>query len=516
LSREQQLKNFQSANIELEGEIMRNSSLADRLSRLKLVNAIMKGRLSIRSKIVLAFTVVIFLMMILNFSLLLSSLKYNEQYDTIVSNITTANSINGIVKTRIDSQMWDIVAGKVKFEDGKQYEIIDEINSNIRSIMKNVRSNENRTRLDVTLRTMQTLKKYVDLIGTQIKEKKPVQENENILEEIRGVSSLVEDNIQEFILLELQSTADIKLQIQKNVKRWVWTNIIVLSIILVFSMTAAWVISGSISKPIRDLYRMTKSISKGNLDVRVENKNVDEIAALSRSFNIMTEKIKELLENSIKEQKVLKKTELKLMQAQINPHFLYNTLDTIVWMAEGNKSEEVIEIVRALSNFFRITLSKGNDMITIREEIEHIRSYLIIQRIRYRDILKYDIEIDSELNQYKILKLTLQPIVENALYHGIKNKREGGTIRIRGFKEAEDKIILVVEDDGAGINEERLRKIHVELENDSSEVVIKDSGFGLNNVHKRLKLNYGSHFGLKIQSEFKKGTIVSVHIPIER
>jgi two-component system sensor histidine kinase YesM len=499
----------------VEGAIMSESFLKIILNRLNYKDTVMNGRLSIRSRILLSFIVAILLMSILNFSLLLSSLKYNEQYDTIVSNITTANKINGIVKTRIDSQMWDIVAGKVKFEDGKQYEIIDEINSNIRGIIKNVRSAENRTRLDVTLRTIQTLTRYVDQIGTQIKEKRPVDENEKTLEEIRGVSSLVEDNIQEFILFEVKGTEDIKLEIQKNVRRWVLTNIIVLSSLLIFSMLVAWIISGSISNPIRELYKMTKSISEGNLDVRVENRNVDEIAALGKSFNIMTEKIKKLLENSVEEQKNLKKTELKLLQAQINPHFLYNTLDTIVWMAEGNKSEEVIEIVQALSNFFRITLSKGNDLITIREEIEHIRSYLIIQKIRYRDIMQYDIEINSELNEYRILKLTLQPLVENALYHGIKNKREGGTIKIRGVMGNENNIVFTVEDDGVGISEQQLEKIQTELSNDSSVVVIKENGFGLNNVHKRLKLNYGTQYGLKIKSEFKKNTLVSVTIPIE-
>ena len=130
--------------------------------------------------------------------------------------------------------------------------------------------------------------------------------------------------------------------------------------------------------------------------------------------------------------------------------------------------------------------------------------------------MQYDIEIDSELNEYKILKLTLQPLVENALYHGIKNKREGGIIKIRGYKENEDKIEFIVEDDGAGITEERLKKIQADLDNDSTGMVIKDSGFGLNNVHKRLKLNYGSEYGLKIKSEYRKGTMVSVLIPIER
>ncbi len=484
------------------------------LKKFKLIDIITSANLSIRTKIIIPFIVVILLMGILNVVMLYSSLKYSEQYNTVVSNITNANSINGIVKTRIDSEMWEIVKGKVKFEEGKQYDIISEINRNIKNIMKNVSNPENRTRLDVTLRTMKTLTSYVDTIGQQIKEKRPVAENEKVLEEIRGVSSLVEENIQEFILYELQDSAEINTKIQNNIKNWVFTNVIVLGLVVLFSGLAVWVIGESISKPIRVLHKMTKSISEGNLDVRVENKNVDEIAGLGRSFNIMTEKIKELFENSIKEQEELKKAELKVMQAQINPHFLYNTLDTIIWMAEANKSEQVIEIVRALSSFFRITLSKGNDWITIRDEIAHIRSYLIIQKIRYRDILDFEIDISEEIMNYTILKLTLQPIVENALYHGIKNKREGGVITINGYKSEDDKIVFIINDNGAGMTEERYNEVQEELEDDSKEMVMKDRGFGLSNVHKRIKLYYGDQYGLGISTENKKGTEVSVVIPI--
>lgn len=496
------------------GNAVRLKSIIHAFKKFKLIDTITSANLSIRNKIIIAFIIVILLMGILNIAMLYSSLKYSEQYNTVVLNITNANSINGIVKTRIDSEMWDIVKGKVKFEEGKQYEIIREINTNIKNIMKNVSNPDNRTRLDVTLRTMKTLTSYVDTMGQQIRDKRRVAENEKVLEEIRGVSSLVEENIQEFILYELQDSAEINTKIQNNIKSWVLTNIIVLGLVFVFSGFAAWVIGESISKPIRVLHKMTKSISEGNLDVRVENKNVDEITSLGRSFNIMTQKIKELFEKSIKEQEELKKAELKVMQAQINPHFLYNTLDTIIWMAEANKSEQVIEIVRALSNFFRITLSKGNDWITIRDEVAHIRSYLIIQKIRYRDILDFDIDIDEKIMDYTILKLTLQPIVENALYHGIKNKRKGGVITISGYKTEDGKIVFKINDNGAGMTEERYKEVQAELEDDSKEMVIKDRGFGLSNVHKRIKLYYGEQYGLSISTENEIGTEVSVVIPI--
>ena len=472
--------------------------------------------MTIRGKIVISFVIVILMMSWLNIALMLSSLNYNEQYNTIVTNITDANSINGIVKPSIDAEMWDIVAGKIEFKDGKQYEIINQANINIQKIMNNVSSKESRTRLDVTLRTMQTLEHYVDMIGEQIEQKKKVSENEKVLEDIRDVSSLVEEDIQAFILHEVNTIESVKQEIQKSVDLWMITNIVVLCIVLLFSVGAAWFISGSISNPIRELRQMTASIAEGNLNVRVENKNMDEITSLGISFNTMAEKVKELLENSIKEQEILKKAELKTLQAQIHPHFLYNTLDTIVWMAEANKSEQVIEIVRALSSFFRITLSKGRDWISIKDEVEHVRSYLIIQKIRYRDILDFRIEVDENILDYKILKLTLQPVVENALYHGIKNRRSGGTIVIKGSKSEDGYLVFEIIDNGIGMTEEILTQLQSELDNDSIDHTVKESGFGLNNVHKRIKLYYGKDYGICLNSEYNKGTNISLCFPFER
>jgi two-component system sensor histidine kinase YesM len=233
------------------------------------------------------------------------------------------------------------------------------------------------------------------------------------------------------------------------------------------------------------------------------------------TFNIMIGRIRELLNAKVKEQEILKKAELKALQAQINPHFLYNTLDTIVWMAEANSTDKVIEIVRALSSFFRISLSKGKDWISIREEIEHVRSYLAIQRIRYRDILKYKIEVDDDLMDGTILKLTLQPLVENALYHGIKNKRNGGTIVVRAQRVGNDLVRLEVQDDGVGFTPHKLAQIRSSLEDDQGEITLKEGGFGLENVNKRIKLYYGKQYGLYVQSEYLEGTQIVARIPFQ-
>jgi two-component system sensor histidine kinase YesM len=247
----------------------------------------------------------------------------------------------------------------------------------------------------------------------------------------------------------------------------------------------------------------------------VTRDNVDEITELGMSFNIMIGKIRELLDAKIKEQENLKKAELRALQAQINPHFLYNTLDTIIWMAESQKTDEVVQIVSALSNFFRISLSKGKDWIAIREEIERTRSYLTIQKMRYRDIMDYQIEVDDAVANCTILKLILQPLVENALYHGLKNQRRRGAITIRAKQKNEDEVLLQVEDDGVGIPPEKLARITAMM-NDNSDEIRFERGFGLDNVNKRIKLYYGKQYGLSINSEYQTGTCVTLVIPAQK
>ena len=218
-----------------------------------------------------------------------------------------------------------------------------------------------------------------------------------------------------------------------------------------------------------------------------------------------------LVEDIRIEQLNLRATELKLLQAQINPHFLYNTLDTIIWLAEAGDSRQVVTMVSALSDFFRTTLSKGRDYITVREEEAHIRSYLQIQKFRYRDILEYEIRIPEELYQYQILKLTLQPLVENALYHGIKNKRGMGHIRVTGERRG-DRLVFRVWDNGKGMEPEELERVR-KLIRGSQAGGDGPSGFGLFNVAQRIFLNYGAEYSLSMESVTGEWTEAVVEIP---
>ena len=479
----------------------------------KFVTLFASIHLSLRAKILLSFFTVIFLLSAVNIMLILEVVRFNNQYDAIITNITTANGINGYIKPAIDAEMWNIVSGKTEFEAGNQYQIIEQANSQIDFLMANANSDKSRGKLEVIRRTMTTLTHYIDIMGQQIEQGSRVSANEEVLKNIRGVSTVIEDSVQDYMLVEVNE-AEIKYK--ENQTRFAQLSLfytILLPAVIAFSILAAWIISASISIPIKKLHDVTTTITGADLEALVTRNNVDEITELGISFNIMIGKIRELLDSKIKEHDNLKKAELKALQAQINPHFLYNTLDTIVWMAEANKSAQVIEMACALSSFFRIALSKGQDWISLRQEIEHVRSYLAIQKMRYEDILDYRVEVEESLLDCAILKLTLQPLVENALYHGIKSKRNGGTIIVRVARVNEGMLLVDVEDNGVGLTPFKLSKIQTMLTENSGEFVANETGFGLDNVNKRIKLYYGEQYGLSIQSQYLEGTQVTVAIP---
>ena len=482
----------------------------------KFIDFFSRINISLRNKLLIFFFTVIILLVGVNSMLFLEVMKFNQQYDTIITNITTANNINAFIKPAIDTEMWDIVAGKKEFGEGNQYAIIGEVESQISDMIQNTASDKSQIKLEVILRTLGTLTNYVNKMGDQIAMGSLVAENERVLDNIRGVSEVVEETIQDYMLFEVNEAEQQYLEMQKRFNHWSILYFVLLPCVVAFSIGAAWLISASIYIPIKKLQDLSTTITKNDLQALVSNENVDEITELGMSFNIMIGKIRELLDAKVLEQENLKKAELKALQAQINPHFLYNTLDTIVWMSESNQSEQVIKIVKALSSFFRIALSRGKDWISIRQEVEHVRSYLYIQKIRYRDILNYQIDVDECILESTILKLTLQPIVENALYHGIKNKRDGGTIWVRAKKAGDDFVMLEVQDNGVGFTPYKLDQVRTSFNNDSNRILKNETGFGLENVHKRIQLYYGDQYGLQVDSKYQEGTKIVVLIPFQR
>lgn len=276
---------------------------------------------------------------------------------------------------------------------------------------------------------------------------------------------------------------------------------------IVGSYFIARIISMTLSRPIKNLKKSMIEVQNGNLEGVVEIDNRNEIGDLSHTFNEMTYEIKHLIEENNKEQMLKRQSEFKALQAQINPHFLYNTLDSIIWMSLADKKNEVVEMTSALAKLFRLSINKGDELITIEGEVEHVRNYLKIQKYRYDEKLTYNIYLDPTLKALKTQKLILQPIVENALYHGIKNKLDGGHIDVMIYKE-EACLKMQVKDDGVGMDDvtlESVRKLQVKSQ----------SGVGTQNVVERLRLVYGGQALVTFESELDVGTVVTIAIPMD-
>ncbi len=281
---------------------------------------------------------------------------------------------------------------------------------------------------------------------------------------------------------------------------------------LILAIAAAFYFTSSIAKPLGKLRSLMKKAEEGDLTVRFNSKYNDEIGQLGNSFNNMIKEISNLIDMVYLEQKRKREAELKILQAQIKPHFLYNTLDTIQWMAQDHGAKDIVHVVGALANLFRIGLSKGKEMVTVREELEHIKSYLTIQKARYEDKLHYEILYTDEVLQYNVLKLVLQPLVENAIYHGIHARRGGGTITITAKVEGE-KLHFTVEDNGMGMKEEKVKEINTFLKRPRTDHV-SSSGFGIFNVNERIRLSFGTEYGLEYTSVYTEGTRVDLWHPL--
>lgn len=264
----------------------------------------------------------------------------------------------------------------------------------------------------------------------------------------------------------------------------------------------------NVIRPLKKLERHMGRVSLENLSEKVDITTDDEIGHLAGNFNSMLERIENLKEQVVEEQEDKRKYELQALQAQINPHFLYNTLDSIIWMAETQDSN-IVAMTEALAKLFRISLNKGNEEILLKKEMEHVKNYLIIQSMRYADKFTFEIRVEPEVEKCRIIKLILQPIVENCIYHGIKKKRGSGHIIIRAFH-SEPNLILQVKDDGCGMSRETCEKmLSYEIEQEN----ISGSGIGVKNVNERIQLRFGKEYGLHYDSEEGKGTTVTYTLP---
>jgi len=441
-----------------------------------------------------------------------------SRYDRSVQNITAVNSYNLDWEKTMNSTMyyiiveandWENISGE-KSTDNPYY-LIEDMRSHFKKLAADNDDPEVNNNLDMIFRVLDNLEKCVDEVVDNIREGGHYDENIEILKtDIYVMTDMIQENIQNYIYHEAALMEETRTQISASVHTLTWILIILIAFSLVSSLFFSRRMTHKITDPIFGLVKATKKFAGGDFSVRFESHSHDEIDVLADSFNDMVREISALVENVHRDEKRMRVLELRILQEQVNPHFLYNTLDAIMWLTEAGENDLAVRMISSLSTFFRTGLSKGRDWITVGDEESHTRSYLEIQQFRYQDILSYEIDIPEEIRGYYMMRLMLQPIVENALYHGIKNRRAMGHILVRGEKK-EDSLVFTVRDDGIGMKPEELEHMRKLISGEVSDE--SEHGFGIANVEQRIHLRYGTAYGIEVESQYGVGTEVRVTIP---
>ncbi len=476
------------------------------------------------SKIRYSYVIVILPILVFMGICVVTLVSQNRRYNEIIDAAGKASEFSLDFKKDFDYETYLVIVESKSYEESELEDMLNEATRVVDSLDEKVDiSSENADRLEDIRKYLNNLRTYTTRIRDNLDTGDKYEDNIEIWEnDVQIVTGLVRETILQFIYYEIQDMQQVKNEMQNLYKKVFTYSFIAALVILVMVIYITYMISQSITSPVRELSRVTARVAGGDMSVRANLDTGAELGVLSRSLDEMIERINTLISQVRTEQENLRVAELELLQAQINPHFLYNTLDTIIWLAEAGDQSKVVSMVGSLSDFFRASLGQGRDIVTIGDEIRHVSSYLEIQQVRYQDILTYSINVPEEIYISSIPKITIQPLVENALYHGIKNKRGGGCITITGKVESKC-IYLYIEDNGIGMTEERLEQINRKINAGEKTENEADAGgnreeaeiFGLYNVNERIRLKFGSRYGIHIDSEFNKGTVVTVLLPAD-
>lgn len=437
----------------------------------------------------------------------------NQHYDEMIDAAVTASEFSLDFKEDFDYETYLLIVGNKEIEESKLDELLGDAKHVVEELEEDVNSKANQKRLESTKKYLNNLEIYVERIIDNLQKGDMYEDNMKIWDnDVQIVTELVKETMLQYIYYEIRSVEESRDAYHEVYIRSLKFSLIVFVAVTLLILILSYYIPQSISDPIKRLSKVTEQVAGGDLTVRADEDTGAEVIMLNDSLNSMIEKLNDLIDQVTKEQERLRKAELELLQAQINPHFLYNTLDTIVWLAEAGEQKKVVGMVESLSDFFRTSLSHGLDSVSIEKELVHVRSYLEIQQVRYQDIMKYEIDVPEELYNCILPKITLQPLVENALYHGIKNKRGLGTISITGRVAGND-FYLEVKDDGIGMDPERLASVMEGITNKNPN---QHDIYGLYNVNERIQLMYGIQYGISMESTYGTGTIVRVKLPFHK
>ena len=446
-------------------------------------------------------------LVIVVFSFMLNSI--NSRYEQAMESAVIAADFNKEFKSTLDQAMYDhVIQPRTEHsKDDLPLEELDQAEEVLHRLEKVTKLPDNQWRIQSMLYMCGNLRMYMNEIAETESYDTRMQLLEKNIRGETGLTTLIVQYMHDFVDDEVQEMARLSADINRECSLIIIVAVLVISAIYVVMMFYTMKVTNGITEPITNLTKKARRFGTKGFDKAIPiETNIEELRILDDTFNEMTDHINTLMNKQVENERSLSRAELELLQAQINPHFLYNTLDSIVVLAESNREDDVINMITSLSNFFRNSLSEGEDIHTIRAEFTQAASYLEIQQIRYSDILSYSINVSDDIQNCLIPKLVLQPLIENALYHGIKNRRGRGLITITG--ERNDKnILLVVRDNGVGMTPEQLEKLQYGTYQE------KLGSYGLWNVHQRIKLYCGEGCGLTFESVYGEGTTVTVTLP---
>ena len=382
--------------------------------------------------------------------------QYTGQYNKLSENLAVSSEFNLRFKDDLDLEMYYIAIGSKESSDLE--DVLEQV-EDAQEIMQKLRRN---TYNNNGVKSLNSLDSYLENLRQRMLQLVEIKEYDKRMEfmdsNIRIITGLIMQEMQNYIYNESMYLVQVEKSLTHRVKLLISGMAVLLIATLGILMRRSFRLTDGIIQPVNIMLDKVKKVGRGKFDMIPIEAEIEEIEELDEGINKMARKISALLENVRQEKEMQHLTELQLIQAQVNPHFLYNTLDTIVWLIEGGMTDDAVEMISSLSIFFRTSLSKGNDIIPLSEEERHTLSYLEIQQYRYRDILEFEINIPKELSGIPVPKLSIQPLAENALYHGIKNRRGKGKILIEG-REEEDALVLTVSDNGQGMTPERLHEV---------------------------------------------------------
>ena len=440
---------------------------------------------------------------------------YSARTQAMIRRMDAAAELKPALESGIAEDLFAVAAGRKTFGQSRVEDLIRETDETLDALQAETEGGGH-LQLTIARRTMDTLEQYVLMVRDGMAQGKPIAEIESIVDEVRDVGRLVEDMLDAFTTEEIKNATTASARLRTIMVIAAVAEVVLLLTAAFRTRSETQKLTNSIHSAIFSLEETVRRIAEGEFSERVRGVDVEELKGLADQTNQMAARLDGLIEQAKKNQDNLSKAELRTLQAQINPHFLYNTLDTIVWQAESGKGEEVVRLTRSLSDFFRISLSSGADWIPVSQELKHVSAYLSIQKTRYRDILDYEVQTAEGLEDVYMLKLLLQPLVENALYHGIKNKRGGGKITVSVTRQNRS-MTFCVRDTGRGMTPEELERVKTMLQENTRAAMAQaepgSSGFGLRNVDMRIRLYYRKQTGLNFISG-PEGTEVSFVLPI--